>query len=213
MACFGAYHPLEMPQSLGLFLPQASHDHDNHAASKILRLVSLNATKWKAFFCFLITWSTRARSNHRFQVLAVPYLSHPCTRFRSAHQYICHRVLQGTERTARRKNVKIVYWPNVLATSLVMSSAIGQNQSMPDQIIHCWLCEVSCWLRAAISWPYRGHRCLCYSWASKITINRKCTENSLDDICQHCSVNLCRQNTFHSCVWIKNMTTWQHAEA
>ena len=91
MACFGAYHPLEMPQSLGLFLPQASHDHDNHAASKILRLVSLNATKGKAFFCFLITWSTRARSNHRFQVLAVLYLTHPCTRFRSAHQYICHQ--------------------------------------------------------------------------------------------------------------------------
>ena len=115
-------------------------------------------------------------------------------------------VLQGTERTARRKNVKIVYWPNVLATSLVMSSAIGQNQSMPDQIIHCWLCEVSCWLRAAISWLSRGPRCLCYTWASKNTINRIFTENSLDDICQHCSVNLCRQNTSHSCMWIK---IWQ----
>ena len=59
--------------------------------AKYCALVSLNATKGKAFFCFLITWSTRARSNHRFQVLAVLYLSHPCTRFWSAHQYICHQ--------------------------------------------------------------------------------------------------------------------------
>ena len=67
MACFGAYHPLEMLQSLVHLLPQASHEHDNHAdiirscgvctqpaqirpatTAKYCALVSLNATKGKA---------------------------------------------------------------------------------------------------------------------------------------------------------------------
>ena len=81
MACFGAYHPLEMPQSLGLFLPQASHDHYNHAASKILRLVSLNATKGKAFFCFLITWSTviEATTDFKFWLFFISAIPVPAS--------------------------------------------------------------------------------------------------------------------------------------
>ncbi len=65
----------------------------------------------------------------------------------------CLGAFWRTQSTARGNNVTnsmvIKYWPSESETSVAMSSAIGQNQSIYDELNHCWLFEVSCWLREA----------------------------------------------------------------
>ena len=174
---------------------------------------------YRCCFCFDITLSN-ALIKTTFKTLssASPCLSRGS--FSTANARASESCLgafsRRTQRTARWNNVKnsmvIKYWPSVSETSLAMSSAIGQNQSIFDELNYCRWSEVSCWLREAFF-------CCVEVFVAYVILEHQKTLSIASPPGTHSTTHVklqCRpmQTEHLSLLHVKkNMTTSHHAEA